>query len=117
MCDEVKFRSDDPDVDEVAVMKFFILVNIHKKWWWNTDRKSEPKGTPVVIRKVIYRNDWKRMDIVFEGLGENGRDSTHTIIGEFLEHYHPEGGPAFNVDKLFHKEKRFYGLEFIADVE
>jgi hypothetical protein len=99
-------RENDEDYDVSMAMKFYILTNIHKKWKQVWDEEFEIK-----IVKVIFRGSepWTRMDIRLS-------TGSQTIIGEFLEHYHPEGMPLFNANELFRKTEKFYGIEYEIDI-
>jgi hypothetical protein len=99
-------RENDEAFDVLMAEKFYILTNIHKKWKPKWDDRSEIK-----IIKVIFRGGkpWNRMDIRLS-------TGTQTVIGEFLEHYHPEDMPLFNANELFIKSEKFYGIEYEIDI-
>jgi len=98
-------REDDENYDVLMAQKFYILTNIHKKWKAKFD-------TELKIVKVIFRGSrpWSRMDIKLS-------DGMQTVVGEFLEHYHPEGTPLFNCNELFIKTEKFYGIEYEIDIQ
>lgn len=100
-------REDDENYDVLMAEKFYILTNIHKKWKAKFDTEFKIK-----IVKVVFRGSkpWHRMDIKLS----NGMQ---TVIGEFLEHYHPEGMPLFNANELFFKTEKFYGIEYEIDIQ
>ncbi len=99
-------RENDEAFDVLMAEKFYILTNIHKKWKLKWDDRSEIK-----IIKVIFRGGkpWNRMDIRLS-------TGTQTVIGEFLEHYHPEDMPLFNANELFIKSEKFYGIDYEIDI-
>lgn len=100
-------RINDDDYDELMAEKYYVLANIHKKWGYGEEFNG-------VIKKVIFRgkSPWHRMDIEIQFPGRR----IHTIIGEFLEHYHPENVPKFDANKLFKKVERHYGIEYEIEV-
>lgn len=107
MSDNPFVRKGDDGYDILMAEKFYVLTNIHRKWGMGNTFDA-------VITKVIFRgeNPWKRMDI--EVKTKSG--TIHTNIGEFIEHYHPEGIPKFDANKLFCKVERHYGPEYEIEV-
>ena len=104
-------RTGDPDYDVYTAEKFFVLVNLHKKWGYIRDKE----GYDICIVEIVFRNkSWSRMDIVVE---EKDGSRFQTAIGEFLEHYEPEGAGPFDAEKLFQKKVRHYGYEYVEETE
>ena len=99
-------REGDDEYDVLMAEKFYILTNINKTWSVKWDEKIKVK-----IVKVIFRGikPWRRMDIALS----NG---IQTVIGEFLEHYYPEGMSLFNSNELFIKKEEFYGQQYEIDI-
>ncbi len=99
-------RENDENYDVLMAEKFYVLTNIHKKW-----KAKWAKDYNIKITRVIFRGSqpWTRMDIRLS-------DGGQTIIGEFLEHYHPEGMPLFNANELFTISEKFYGIEYEIEV-
>ena len=99
-------RLNDEQYDVLMAEKFYVLTNIDKVWGWRNKYDSR-------ITKVIFRDEWHRMDIEFTS--QDGR-SCRTAIGEFLGLYNPEGVQKFNANLLFTKEQRHYGVEYSINV-
>lgn len=103
-------RTDDPEYDVLMAEKYYVLSNLHRKW-----KAKHQHQFDTIIRKVIFAagKSWDRMDIVFT----QSNTEVQTIIGEFLEHYHPEGVPLFDADRLFKKVKGQHRSEYVQLVE
>ena len=103
-------RLKDNDFDLHEAEKFYILIHLDKKWGTKTDNKYNSTITQVIFRG---KSPWKRMDIKVKS--QSGE--FQTVIGEFLEHYHPQGVKPFNANDFFRKEERIYGPEYIQDIK